>query len=421
MRTKCERTEQPLALYIHVPFCIKKCAYCDFLSAPAALNVQREYVKALKREIAAEAKRAAEYKVISVFFGGGTPSILETGEIAEILKVIADSFRLCRDAEITVECNPGTLDAAKLASYRQAGANRLSIGLQSADNRELVLLGRIHTWEEFLDSYRLARAAGFQNINIDLMSALPGQTLSSYTDTLKKVIALEPEHISAYSLMIEEGTPFYERYGTKAKEKSGAGHGKCREQTGKTESSESLPENDAEVCKEPAALPDEETERLMYEQTGLILKQAGYDRYEISNYAKAGRECRHNICYWERTEYLGFGTGAASLFRGCRFERERELAAYLRRIEGGGSAVTNLQQLSKQDAMEEFMFLGLRMMKGIEKSRFRQEFGQDIYEVYGDVLYKYKRLELLAEEDDKICLTGRGIDVSNVIFSDFIL
>lgn len=386
--------KRPLSLYIHIPFCIKKCAYCDFLSAPASAAIQKEYVKALKCEIAAEAESGAGYEVVSVFFGGGTPSILETGEIKGILKTISNVFCLRQNAEITVECNPGTLDKEKLCSYQQAGVNRLSIGLQSADNKELKEIGRIHTWEDFLHSYDMAREQGFANINVDLISALPGQSLASYENTLKKVIALQPEHISAYSLIIEEGTPFYKRY---------------------------KQETNAEEKAAYSPLPDEETERQMYKRTAELLGQAGYVRYEISNYAKKGRECQHNIVYWKRGEYLGFGLGAASFFQGNRFLRERELKEYLQLIKTGKQTKREIQKLDETDAMEEFMFLGLRMIRGIKKEEFKKEFGRDINQIYKKVLEKYKRTGLLEEKDGWLRLTERGIDVSNVIFADFIL
>lgn len=390
--------KKKLAVYVHIPFCIRKCAYCDFLSAPAAKEVQERYVKALQCEIRSRADSFTKpvfmagaydsYEVCSVFFGGGTPSILEAGQIAGILDTLRECFAFAAAVEITVECNPGTLDADKLASYRQAGVNRISIGVQSADNHELALLGRIHTWEDFLSSYELVRKTGFDNVNVDLMSALPGQTLDSYEETLRKVAVLRPEHISAYSLIIEEGTPFYERYG----------------QSGEAE-----------------ALPDEDTERAMYVRTQELLSAAGYHRYEISNYARAGRECRHNICYWERAEYIGFGLGAASLFEERRYSNERDLLSYLKAAEQGGALHGEMQELSEQERMEEFMFLGLRMMRGVSKREFRRQFGRDMEEIYGSVLEKHQKLGLLGQEGDRIFLTERGIDVSNTVFCDFLL
>jgi len=391
--------KRKLAIYVHIPFCIKKCAYCDFLSAPATSQVQAQYMRALCLEISGflekEKKLLSEYEVDSVFFGGGTPSILEAYSLAEVLKLLQKCLPFRRDAEITIECNPGTVTKDKLSVYKEAGINRVSLGLQSANNRELILLGRIHTWEDFLLSYRLFLAAGFENINIDLISALPGQTLASYEETLKKTTALTPTHLSIYSLIIEEGTPFYQRYG------------------GGDTTEGKLPENER--------LPDEETERQMYVRTGEILRAAGYERYEISNYALPGKECRHNQSYWNRTEYIGFGLGAASFFGGCRFSNERELAQYIRLAERGDSVCVQKTRLSVKDGMEEFMFLGLRMMRGVSEEEFFKQFGRGMWEVYGKVLQKHISLGLLEKRGERIALTERGIDVSNAVFCDFLL
>lgn len=391
--------KRKLAIYVHIPFCIKKCAYCDFLSAPATSQVQTQYMRALCLEISGflekEKKLLSEYEVDSVFFGGGTPSILEAHSLAEVLKLLQKCLPFRRDAEITIECNPGTVTRDKLSVYKKAGINRVSLGLQSANNRELILLGRIHTWEDFLLSYRLFLAAGFENINIDLISALPGQTLASYEETLKAAAALTPSHLSVYSLIIEEGTPFYQRYG------------------GGNTTEGKLPENER--------LPDEETERQMYVRTGEILRAAGYERYEISNYALPGKECRHNQSYWNRTEYIGFGLGAASFFGGCRFSNERELTQYIRLAERGDSVCAQKTRLSFKDGMEEFMFLGLRMMRGVSEEEFFKQFGRGMWEVYGKVLQKHISLGLLEKRGERIALTERGIDVSNAVFCDFLL
>ncbi len=394
-----EKEQKKLAVYVHIPFCIKKCGYCDFLSAPASEQVRQAYVGALKQEISGFVKRNEEvlsgYNVCSVFFGGGTPSLLSAGELSGILKVLREKLVFSADAEITVECNPGTLTREKLSGYRKALINRLSIGLQSADNLELATLGRIHTFEDFLLSYRMAREEGFSNINVDIMAALPGQTVSTYKKTLKAVVGVKPEHISAYSLILEEGTPFYECYGRKAGEKH---KGEC------------------EKC-----LPDEEDEREMYACTKEILLAAGYHRYEISNYAKERMECRHNICYWDRTSYLGFGLGAASFFDGCRYCNERNLSRYLHLTERGEQVFGECTRLSIKDGMEEFMFLGLRMTCGVSEDEFLRQFGVGLFDVYGEVIKKHVSLGLLKVEGGRVSLTDRGIDVSNSVFCDFLL
>lgn len=261
------------------------------------------YIKKLQEEIAYYGAQYGEYQVSSIFFGGGTPTILEGYQLAAILETVKEHFNITTDAEITVECNPGTLTAGKAEKLVQAGFNRLSMGLQSADDRELQLLGRIHNFAQFLESYDLARKAGFRNINVDLMSALPGQTLKSWQDTLQKVTALRPEHISAYSLIIEEGTPFYERFAEDERIREEGGH--------------------------PRLLPEEDVERQMYELTETFLHTKGYERYEISNYAKPGYECRHNCGYWIRKDYLGLGLGASSLVEHQRFQNTSELKTYL--------------------------------------------------------------------------------------------
>ncbi len=413
------------AIYIHIPFCVKKCDYCDFLSAPATEQVKREYVTALCGEIRREAPVAVDYQVSSVFFGGGTPSVLDADWLAEVLRTIKENYQVKENAEITVECNPGTLSSDKLAVYRAAGVNRLSIGLQSADNRELRLLGRIHTWEQFLESFSLARAAGFDNINIDLMSALPGQTEESYERTLRRVIALQPEHISAYSLIIEEGTPFYERYAGQEEERSRTGSVRQEKSDRAMDALEQVTsaagQNLTGGAKNQDRLPDEDTERRMYERTEEVLGAAGYVRYEISNYAKPGRECRHNLCYWERTPYLGFGLGAASLFEECRFARERELPVYKKKLSKGQSTRIEEEYLDKQTQMEEYMFLGLRKIQGVSMRQFEKQYGSTMMEIYGKVIEKYLALGMLQINGDMLSLTPEGINVSNVIFSEFLL
>lgn len=380
-----------LELYLHIPFCERKCAYCDFLSAPADLPVRISYIKKLQEEIAYYGPEFEEYQVSSIFLGGGTPTILEGYQLAAILETVKKYFRLVADAEITVECNPGTLTAGKAEKLVQAGFNRLSMGLQSADDRELQLLGRIHNFAQFLESYDLARKAGFENINVDLMSALPGQTLKSWQNTLQKVTALRPEHISAYSLIIEEGTPFYERFAEDERIREEGGH--------------------------PRLLPEEAIERQMYELTQRFLHTKGYERYEISNYAKPGSECRHNCGYWTRKDYLGLGLGASSLVGHQRFQNTSDLKEYLEQEYHH----IHTETLDKKSEMEEFMFLGLRLMTGISRQQFEKTFQVTLDSVYGEVLRKLKSEQLIEEVAGYVRLTEYGIDVSNYVLSEFLL
>lgn len=386
-----------LSIYIHIPFCIRKCLYCDFLSFPVgdesyvnrkidgysmqpemARNGMKDYVNLLCREIALRAPAFKKYRVISVFFGGGTPSLLPAEELGTIMDAVRASFVVSTDAEITVECNPGTVTAEKLTYYITCGINRLSIGLQSTDDGELARIGRIHDYETFLETYRLARAAGFCNINVDLMAALPGQTAASYQRTLERVCALSPEHISAYSLILEEGTPLY-------------------------------------VNQKDYIFPDEEEEREFYYMTERVLYKAGYHRYEISNYAREGRECRHNKVYWQRGDYLGLGLGAASLIANVRWNNPEDMAAYREQ------RLCEVQHLSRREQMEEFMFLGLRLTEGVEEADFVKAFGVSVDAVYGETVSRLVEQELLVRTGGRLFLTPRGIDVSNVVFAAFLL
>ena len=373
-----------MELYLHIPFCAKKCAYCDFLSFPHGEDIQKRYVERLIEEIETASAGFRDTTVTSVFVGGGTPSILRSREIVRIFETLRNTFNIEEAAEISMEANPGTVTREKLLDYRKAGINRLSFGLQSADNAELKALGRIHTYEEFLDSYRLARACGFENINVDLMSALPGQTVESWLETLGKVAALKPEHISAYSLIIEEGTPFYEKYGE--------------------ERGENL-------------LPDEDSEREMYHRTKAVLKELGYERYEISNYAKPGCECRHNIGYWTNVPYLGLGLGASSYIDGCRFQNTSDLEDYL----NGGAGVRHDELvLTEQDMQEEHFFVGLRMVRGVSLKHFKDRFGISVDEVYPGLLERLIREGVAECTGDMFRLTEYGMDVSNYVMAQFL-
>ncbi len=388
------KTKRPLSIYIHIPFCVRKCLYCDFLSAPASGETMEAYASCLCREIEAAGKLYPDYEVRTVFFGGGTPSILKKERICQIMEVLRRAFSLAEDAEITIEVNPGTVDADKLAAYYAAGINRLSIGVQSLQENELQALGRIHSTEDFFQTYSMAIKSGFNNINVDLMSAIPEQTLESCQDTLRQLLSLDrpPSHISAYSLIIEEGTPFYEN---------------------------------------TPVLPDEEMDRLFYKITNDILKAAGYHRYEISNYAREGCECRHNRVYWERGEYLGFGIGAASLMQETRFSNIRDLQTYLKLLSGEaadrpstGQLTEHLRQevshLTEREQMEEFMFLGLRLTEGVSKKRFFKTFGKKFTDVYPGISEKLIREGLLVQEGDRLKLTELGLDVSNRVMAEFL-
>ena len=377
-----------LAVYVHIPFCVQKCRYCDFLSGPRHLDKIDRYLDMLIIEISQYRELIKEYQVRSIFLGGGTPSILNENQIRRVMCALWDVIgeQVMKDVEVTIESNPGTLTEEKLKTYRELGINRISMGLQSTFNDELKNLGRIHTYEEFLEGYRLARKAGFQNINIDLMSGLPNQSLEKWETTLARIIELNPEHISAYSLIIEEGTKFYDQYGTEEGEK---------------------------------ALPDEELDRLMYQKTKELLSAAGYNRYEISNYAKPGYESRHNCSYWTGIDYLGVGLGASSLIQKNRYRNEENMECYFKTLVQN-KVVRQLEEtLDKQSEIEEYMILGLRMMKGVSKSEFFKRFGETMDMKYGEVLAQLKSLELITEKDDFLCLTENGINVSNEIFTMF--
>ena len=407
-----------LELYIHMPFCVKKCEYCDFLSFPADTNTQIKYVHALLNEIRFYGEKMRGFRVSTIYIGGGTPSWLEPELVTAVMDQIYKSFQVYEDAEISIECNPGTVTAAKLQAYRRAGINRLSIGLQSTNNKELKMLGRIHTYEQFLKTYELACNAGYTNINVDLMSGLPHQSAESFADTLQKVIRLKPEHISAYSLIIEKGTPFYEKYKFDM----------VRQEAGmKTEE-----------------LPTEDDTYKMLKLTQRVLAKAGYERYEISNYAKPGYACRHNVGYWTRENYLGLGLGAASLIDNVRYSNTRELYEYIeicRELtflppevfapeEGmdapergwfGSNLHTEAAVVNRKAQMEEFMFLGLRMPEGISRNEFETNFGMPIEAAYVQVLPDLQAQKLIEKREGRVYLTDRGMDVANYVMAQFLL
>ena len=373
-----------MELYLHMPFCVRKCAYCDFLSFPTDQETQNLYTRRLREDIDAMGKKYGDIPVDTIFIGGGTPSVPDSALIVGIMEHVRKAFHVAEGAEISMEANPGTVTREKLTDYRRAGINRLSFGLQSANDRELKLLGRIHTWAEFLESFHLARECGFTNINIDLMSALPGQTRESWKDTLKRVTDLNLEHISAYSLIIEDGTPFGEKYGSEEGRK---------------------------------LLPDEDSEREMYHETKRFLRDCGYERYEISNYAKPGRACRHNIGYWTGLPYLGLGLGASSYMDGCRFAVNSDMKQYLEEKPG---MFTDVEKLTKKDMEEEFFYVGLRMTAGVSLPEFERRFGVSAKDVYPGLMEMFVEEKAAVFQGDRFVLTDYGLDVSNYIMAQFL-
>ncbi len=410
-----EKVKNELSLYIHIPFCVKKCSYCDFLSAPADEAAKEEYVRALIREIGAYCDSdEAGRPIRSVFIGGGTPSVLSAHQLLRIMNEIRRTFSLHNNTEISIEVNPGTVTEELGDILCKQIANRISIGLQSANDNELARIGRIHTYDDFLKTYDFLRKSGCHNINIDLMSALPGQSIESWLGSLHKVISLGPEHISAYSLILEEGTPLYALYHDVGSEGRTPGYNAETYVNTKQNRSSSAFERDWR-------LPDEEEDRKMYELTGLILAENGYERYEISNYARKGCECRHNITYWQRGDYLGFGLGASSCVNDIRWKNTESLHNYINSLHNHAGLRKEICRLSPQEQMEETMFLGLRMMRGVSLDDFAKKFDKRAEDVYHDVIERYVNLDLLRIRDGYLSLTAKGIDVSNTIFADFLL
>lgn len=377
--------KKDLGLYIHIPFCARKCEYCDFLSWSAGEEEREQYVEALLLEIESYRGFAKGYRVSTVFIGGGTPSVLLPKQMERILQKVYEVFELEKRPEITIEINPGTVDEEKLQCYKENGVNRLSMGLQSVNDEKLRLLGRIHTYQDFVGSYELARKVGFDNISLDLISSIPGQTLQDWKKELETAAAQKPEHISVYQLIIEEGTPFYEKY-----------------------------------AEHPELLPDEETSREIYLWTGKFLKEAGYEQYEISNYTKPGKESRHNLKYWERGDYLGLGLGAASMVRNIRMSNTKDMKTYLERCTQPKTMREDVQFLEEPRQMEEFMFLGLRKTRGVSKKEFRRTFGREMDMVYEKALHKCLENGMLLEHKDRIFLSEEGTLLSNMVLSEFL-
>jgi oxygen-independent coproporphyrinogen-3 oxidase len=368
---------QPIGLYVHVPFCVRKCAYCDFASyAGREADIPR-YVDAVVREITRRGADTGHRNADTIFLGGGTPSLLREFQITRILDALHEAFTIEDGAEITCECNPGTLTPPFAQALRKADVNRLSLGAQAAQTRLLRLIGRIHDWQNVIASVEIAREAGFDNINLDLMFGLPSQTVSDVRETLAAAIALSPTHISYYGLIVEEGTPI------------------CRD-----------------IAAGKLALPDEEIERDMYELARQTLAEHGYHQYEISNFARQGYACRHNIGCWTRVPYLGFGCAAHSFFQQCRIMNPSTLDAYL----AGEEPQT--EQISKEEARFESIMLGLRMTRGVKDEDFTRMHGMSIREAFGEKLDKPLAAGLIEWHEGTLRLTRLGMDLQNSVLVD---
>ncbi|MGL4876606.1 radical SAM family heme chaperone HemW [Paraclostridium dentum] len=374
-----------LGLYIHVPFCAQKCYYCDFNSYKINSNQKKEYLINIEREMKFYKEEFKDKCFDTVFFGGGTPSILTVDELQELVNNINENFNIKKDAEITIECNPGTINREKLEAMKKMGINRLSIGLQAIQNYHLKSIGRIHTYEEFEKNYYDALDIGFENINIDLMYALPNQKTQEWKDTLDKIIKLNPSHISAYSLILEEGTKLYDMYQNKEFE-----------------------------------LLDEDTDINMYNYTIDTLKRHGYNQYEISNYSKEDLECKHNIIYWKCDNYLGLGPGASGFIGDTRYSNIEDICEYNKCIMQNIRPVSEEIELTKKDKIEEFIFMGLRMNEGINVDIFKERFDTDFYDIYQEVMDKLIKRELVRFDGKNISLTQKGREISNSVFIEFL-
>ncbi len=398
-----------MELYVHIPFCVRKCLYCDFLSFAADREQKEKYVDAVIKELGSFSGLLKSMSGFdTAFIGGGTPSVLDNDLSGKLLAAVSET--LSDGTEFSIECNPGTVDAEKLRLYRRYGVNRLSIGLQSANDRELAAIGRIHNLATFMKTYEAAREAGFENINADIMSGLPGQSLGDWENTLRTVGELELRHISAYSLIIEPGTPFYDMYGTKTDKKSEG----------------ILP------------LPDEDVEREMYHMTSRILSEYGFHRYEISNFAKEGSECRHNLGYWKNEEYLGVGIGASSFVRAgagildtsdnvrtkhfIRYKNIEDINEYISKVMNGrfDEIRTEREEVDPAGAEEEFIILRMRLSEGILKEEYKERFGNDFDEKYADRIRRFAEWGFLNDTPERICFTEEGFDISNTILAEMI-
>ena len=371
-----------LGIYIHIPFCKRKCAYCDFISFSDKTKLIEKYVLALEKEIDKCNINKDNYKIKTIYFGGGTPSFIESKYIVEILENAKRKFNISKTAEITIEINPGTITEEKLKDYYEAGINRISFGLQSTNSELLELVERIHSYSSFIEGYKLARNVGFKNINVDLMIGLPVQTLEDVQTDLKRIIELNPEHISVYSLIVEEGTRIEEK-----------------------------------IKNKELYLPPEELERKMYWEVKKQLEKAGYVHYEISNFAKPGYESKHNLSCWNQEEYLGFGIAAHSYFNGERYSNTEDFDKYFEHPED--SKIIHEKQ-TQEDKQREFMLLGLRKIEGVKISDFKNKFIENPIYLYRESLSKLVTQGLIEIDIDNIKLTDRGVDLANLVWEEFV-
>lgn len=379
---------EELGIYIHIPFCKKKCSYCDFKSFENINeNIKKEYIEALIKEIQLT-KNNSNYIVSTIYIGGGTPSFIDEKYIKEILQAIYKKWEIKPEVEITIEINPGTINKSKLEAYRMMGINRLSIGLQSTNDYLLKKIGRIHNYQDFLDTYILARKTGFENINVDLMLALPEQTLENLMQSVRKIINLNPEHISIYSLILEENTELFSK-----------------------------------VQKGEEALVKDELEREMYWKSKEAFEEAGYIHYEISNYSKKGYESKHNKNCWSQKEYLGFGIAAHSYLEEKRFCNIDNLNKYIENIKKGNleeNRIIEEKNRTKENIAKEYMMLGLRKIEGVSISEFQRKFELNPLFYFRFEISKLQKLDLIEVDLDNIRLTKRGLDLANIVFEEFV-
>lgn len=370
-----------LGIYIHIPFCQKKCDYCDFLSFSNEKEKVDTYIEALKREIVQNRTKGENRLIDTIYIGGGTPSYINAQKIEEIIQTLKENFHIASVYEMTIEINPGTINKEKLEKYKKCGINRLSIGLQSTNNEVLRKVGRIHTYEQFLETYDLARKLKFTNINIDLMLGLPSQTEEILQGSLKEIIALKPEHISMYSLIVEEGTYLFKK-----------------------------------VEEKQITLPEEEMERTMYWMVKNMLEDNGFIHYEISNFARQQYESKHNLHCWEQKEYLGFGLGAHSYYEEVRYSNPESFEHYL----SNDRKYIIHEKQNKEMKEKEYMMLGLRKLEGVKISAFKMKFVDNPLYIFQKELNKLVQEELIEIESDQIKLTNKGLDYANLVWEEFV-